>query len=112
MIRLVAVILLALGLIATTPVYAAGDSPVWEVVSHRPGAREQSLPTDQERLEVVVRDGAVYITVTQPVRIEVFSILGQLITHKKVEEGTVRLTLRHKGIYILKAGSVTKRINL
>jgi len=112
MIRFVAIILFAIGLFATTPVYAAGDSPEWEVVSQRPRGQEQALPTGQEGLEVVVRDGAVYITVTQPVRVEVFSILGQLITHKKIEEGTVRLTLRHKGIYILKAGSVTKRINL
>jgi len=112
MIRIVAVILLSFGLFAATPAFAAGDSPQWELVLQRPGSDDQSLPTEQEGLEVVVRDGAVYITVTKPVRVEVFSILGQLITHKKIEEGTVRLTLRHKGIYILKAGSMTKRINL
>lgn len=110
--KILAVILIALGLFAATPAYAAADSPQWEQVAQRPGGQEQSLPTEQEGLEVVVRDGAVYITVSQPVRVEVFSILGQLITHKKIEEGTVRLTLRHKGIYILKAGSLTKRINL
>lgn len=110
--RILAVILSVLGLLVTIPAYAASDSPLWEPVAQRPVGREQSLPTEQEGLEVVVRDGSVYITVSHPVTIEVFSILGQLITHKKIDEGTVRLTLRHKGIYILKAGSLTKRINL
>ncbi|MBO4943209.1 MAG: T9SS type A sorting domain-containing protein [Muribaculaceae bacterium] len=110
--RILAVILTALGLLAYTPAYATADNPQWEPVAQRPVSHEQSLPTEQEGLEVVVRDGAVYITVNKPVRVEVFSILGQLITQKNIEEGTVRLTLRHKGIYILKAGSLTRRINL
>lgn len=90
---------------------AATDTPQWEELPARQPV-ERELPAQQEAVEVTVRDGAVYITASQPVKVEVFSILGQLITTRRISEGTVRLTLRQRGVYILKAGSVTKRINL
>lgn len=93
---------------AATPVSAA-KAPVWELV------RLDDTVTDadeRETIETTTRDGVLYITVTHPVKVEIYSILGQLITSRQLKPGTVRLTLNQRGVYILKAGSVTRRINL
>ncbi len=108
---IIASLLVAISLSIPVAVYGGGDVPVWEEVSRRP-ASEKELAQQQDAVEVVVHDGAVYITTSHPVKIEVFSILGQLIASKRVPEGTVRLNLKQKGVYILKAGTITKRINL
>lgn len=109
--RVSILILLSVAFALSPTVNAANDTPQWEELSVRQTV-ECELPAQQDAVEVVVRDGAVYITASQPVKVEVFSILGQLITTRRIGEGTVRLTLRQRGVYILKAGSVTKRINL
>lgn len=62
--------------------------------------------------EVWVRDGYVYITAQRPVTVKIFSILGQLISQETVPAGTYRLHLASRGIYILKAGTLTRRITL
>ena len=52
------------------------------------------------------------ITVDRPTTVKVFSILGQLITQKQIAAGKVRLHMDTRGIFILKAGGATRRINL
>ena len=110
MTRLPALLVLALGLMIAEPI-TARNTVVWEPVPDRPVSSESRL-SQQEDVEVTVHNGSVYITVDHPVKVEVFSILGQLITQRQVEGGTIRLTLGQRGIFILKAGSTAKRINL
>lgn len=96
----------------TMPVFAQAPArgPVWEVVRlSDPASPGTEVP---EVSDVSVREGIVIITVERPVTVKVFSILGQLITQKQLQPGTHRLTLGTKGIYILKASDLTKRINL
>lgn len=85
-------------------------APVWEVVN----VHEASVqtPADGDGLEVSVHQGVVYISAERPVTVKVFSILGQLITQRQMQPGTVRLTLGTRGIYILKTEGTTRRINL
>ena len=97
-------------LMLMAPATHAADGPEWVVVER--GGSERELPAQQDAVEVVVKDGAVYITSATAVKVEVFTILGQLITTRRIPEGTVRLTLNQRGVYILKAGAITKRINL
>ena len=106
-----AILSIAVGLCVSFTAHAATDTPVWEELT-RKSSQEHELPTQQDVVEVIVKDGAVYITSAAPVKAEVFSILGQLITSKRIGEGTVRLNLKQRGVYILKAGQITKRINL
>ena len=91
---------------------AAAGNPVWEVVSAPDSDAPASVSENTARLDVTVRDRAVYITTDTPVKIEVFTILGQLVTSKSIAAGTVRLTLGHRGVYILKGAGITKRVNL
>lgn len=110
--RKAAYLLTALMMLAAPAAYTA-EGPEWVVVE-RSGGNDRELPAQQDavEVEVKVKDGAVYITSATTVKVEVFTILGQLITTRRVPEGTVRLTLNQRGVYILKAGAITKRINL
>lgn len=85
--------------------------PVWEVVEV---AEESTDGPDAaaESVEAEISDGKVYIRVQHPVEVRVYSILGQLVTKRKLAPGTTALTLGSRGIYILKTDTVTKRINL
>lgn len=67
---------------------------------------------DSEFLEITVKDGYVYVTTSKPVTVKIFSILGQLISQKNIPAGTSRTHISSRGIYILKVGSVTKRITI
>ncbi|MDE7387327.1 MAG: T9SS type A sorting domain-containing protein [Muribaculaceae bacterium] len=67
---------------------------------------------DTDVLDISVRDGYVYITTSKPVTVKIFSILGQLIAQKNLQPGTSRTRIASRGIYILKAGAVTRRITI
>ena len=67
---------------------------------------------DADVLDISVRDGYVYVTTSKPVTIKIFSILGQLIAQKQLQPGTSRTRITSRGIYILKAGTVTRRITV
>lgn len=61
---------------------------------------------------VAVRDNAIYVTVAAPTQVKLFTILGQPVSQATLQAGTTRLRVAAKGIYILKAGSVTRRITI
>lgn len=113
--RLLSIIYAAL--LATLPAASAtgrgsAPAPVWEVVVTTDSENNRDDIEQRESIDIVNRDGTLYITVEQPVKVEIYSILGQLITSRQLKPGTIRLTLRQRGVYILKAGSITRRINL
>lgn len=107
--KIQAIILLTLILMLSAPTVVADSRvPVWDVVELRdvaPGA-------DADSIDVETRDGHIYITTARPVEVRVYTILGQLITKRKISPGTVRLTLGTRGVYILKTETATRRINL
>ena len=99
--------------VAAAPAAATGNTPVpvWETVDlNTANVRDEINP--RENIDIINRDGVLYITVEQPVKVEIYSILGQLITSRQLKPGTVRLTMPQRGVYILKAGSITRRINI
>lgn len=101
-------ILIFLACIAFT--FSAWSAPAaWEEVE-RPAAVER-VDSDQP-FEITTRDHYVYVTVTKPVNVKVFTILGQLISSKTLPVGVHRLRIESRGIYIMKIGSVTRRITI
>lgn len=101
-------IIIALAIVLVAPVSMAQQQ--WEVMSS-----EQVVPERLESadvLDIVVRDGYVYVTTSKPVTVKIFSILGQLISQKEIKPGTSRTRMTSRGIYILKVGSVTRRITV
>lgn len=105
---LFAIILVLVAATAPVAVAAPHAAPRWEVVE------TGSAPDDDrtEAFDVAVRDGMVYIRVNEEIKVEIFSILGQLVTSRRLQPGVVRLTLPQKGVYILRAGGSTRRINV
>lgn len=89
----------------------AATVPMWEEVTAPVPAVAQTLDREAET-EVIVRDGYIYLWSENPVTVKIFSILGQLITQENVKPGLHRIHLASRGIYILRAGTTTRRITL
>jgi hypothetical protein len=90
-----------------SPLCVTAAVPSWEQVSTINGS-----DSDPERVDVTVRDGYIYITIQRQTQVKLFSILGQLISQKTLAGGTSRLKVPARGIYILKVGSVTRRVTV
>ena len=67
---------------------------------------------DQDSPSIWVEGRYIYIQTPKPVTVKIFSILGQLVSQENVPTGTHRLQLSSRGIYILKVGSITRRLTL
>ncbi len=107
--RILFIVIVILTLASAVPGMAADSrTPVWEVVE----LRDTPPGSESEQIEVSTRDHKIYITTPRTVEVSVYTILGQLITKKKISPGTVRLTIGTRGIYILKTETTTRRINL
>ncbi|MBD5251370.1 MAG: T9SS type A sorting domain-containing protein [Barnesiella sp.] len=105
--------LLAILLLATAMFAAQGAAPKWEEVNTPPVELTADTNADNESSgHTVVKNGYVYIYTSEPVTVKIFTILGQLISTEKVAPGTHRLKINTRGIYILKLGSMTRRITI
>lgn len=89
--------------------FGVAANPAWEEVPTSQAALER---VEAEGIEIHTRDGYVYITTVRPSTVKIFSILGQLISQENISAGTHRLHIESRGIYILKVGSVTRRITI
>ncbi|MDE6134550.1 MAG: T9SS type A sorting domain-containing protein [Muribaculaceae bacterium] len=92
--------------------HAASPQPQWEIIALVEADATSAGEASSPHIDISVRNGKIDINVDRHCQIEIFTILGQLVTKKKVSPGTVRLTLDARGVYILKAGTTTRRINL
>lgn len=103
--------LIVLCLTAIAPAVAANS---WEATDKTMPAAERAATErmDADIPEVWVKDGYIYISAQRPVTVKIFSILGQQISQESVPAGTYRLHLASRGIYILRAGTLTRRITL
>lgn len=99
-------------LLAFGGVAAEGAAPrqLWEEVSAERVEPQQSA--EENGVDLTVRDGVVYLTVTRQTVVEVFTILGQPVGRQTLRPGIYRLHLTTRGIYVLRAGGMTRRITL
>lgn len=111
--RIIARILSAAVLAAclSLPVTGRTAAPRWEPVVTETVADLDSA-SDPDRIEVEIRDGYIYVATSRPVSVKVLSILGQLISQQNIPAGTSRLRISARGIYILKIGTITKRVTI
>jgi len=106
--RLLAILIVALAGMATA---IAAGVPTWEEVTAPMPAVVQSMEMEGET-EIVVRDGYIYLWCEKPVTVKLFSILGQQISQETVKPGLHRMRIASRGIYILRAGTTTRRITI
>ena len=103
-VRLIGLILVLIGTISHTPCAVALTTP-----------KEISQFTDiedTERFDVTVKAGYIYITTSRQVTIQLYSILGQLVTQQAIPVGTTRIKAPSRGVFILKAGTITRRVTV
>lgn len=100
-----AIVALVFVTVTTTAVFGAGVTP-------RETAAIATDADEVERLDVTVKNGYIYITTSRAVDVRLYSILGQLVTRQQVQPGTTRIKAPSRGVYILKAGSLTRRVNV
>lgn len=79
----------------------------WETVETVVAA--EPSPDD---FEVNVRDNYIYVYVSRPTTVRLLTILGQPVSQANLPAGTSRFRVRARGIYILKAGSSTRRVTV
>lgn len=91
---------------------AQAAAPKWEEVNNPPQEVTAELTDTESTGHATVKDGYVYIYSPEPVTVKIFTILGQLISSEKIPSGTHRLKINSRGIYILKLGSITRRITI
>lgn len=89
----------------------AANTPEWEEVTAPMPSVTRDMGQETET-EIVVRDGYIYLWSEKPVTVKLFSILGQLISQETVKPGLHRIRLASRGIYILRAGTTTRRITI
>lgn len=105
--RLIITMIAALAIAVSA--YASQRS--WEEIDRYPDT-EITVNGDTEDVRVTTADGYVYVSVRQATNVKVFTILGQLIVQEQLKPGNYRFRLGSRGIYILKAGSLTRRVTL
>lgn len=98
------VMTLILAIAASTPVEAA---QIWEPMATAPAQTD-----DAPAIELSVRGGEIVMTLQRKLTVEVFTILGQPVSRETLQPGAYRLKLRTRGIFILRAGGLTRRITI
>lgn len=104
LLTILAVIVLSLTALGTPPSWESVDAPIRVVTAEQ--------KTDDASIGVAVEDGYIYVAVSRPVAVKVFTILGQLISQDTLQAGTHRLRITARGVYILKVGSSTRRVTI
>lgn len=94
-------------LIMATNIPAFAASPNWELTT-----TISVDASDGERFDVRTRDGYIIVTTDHQVTVKIFSILGQLISQQTLQPGVWRLKVKARGIYILKADTITRRVTV
>ena len=96
---------------AATAISAAAAAPVWEHMQAPPAQLVEMVQADSAT-EITVADGYIYLYISRPTQVKIVSLLGQPIVVETLQPGYHRLRLNTRGIYILRAGSTTRRITL
>ncbi|MCM1519986.1 MAG: T9SS type A sorting domain-containing protein [Lachnoclostridium sp.] len=103
--------LLTIFMLAVTLFVTDAAAPKWEEVN-APSAEVTFEINDSEQTHITVKDNYIYISSSHPASIKIFTILGQLISQETVPAGTHRFKMNARGIYILKVGSITRRVTI
>lgn len=93
-------------------VLSAAASRTWEEVDRMPASAVEMRVDGAEEPYTMVSDGYVYVAVHQRTTVKVFTILGQLVVQDDLRPGIYRFKLNSRGIYLLKVGSVTRRVTI
>ena len=92
---------------ATAVCMAATGGVQWEMTGSA-----DATDGDDSRVTVTTRGGCIYVTVREPSQVRIYTILGQEVARRTLQPGTWRLRMPSRGIFLLKADGVTRRITV
>lgn len=85
------------------------SAPKWEQTESAPS---DAVRQSDQSPNVTVHDMYIYVELEQPAPVKLFTILGQPVTQMQLPAGTSRFRVAARGIYILKIGSITRRVTI
>ncbi len=100
---------LLIAIIISASILTARSDTAWETLNT--SVRNEQI-VENDDINISSHDGYVYLSTPHSTNVKIFSILGQLISQKDIQAGSYRIRLASKGIYILRAGSITRRITI
>lgn len=83
--------------------------PGWEDVSRMPAGIEH---IESEDAWFAASHGYIYVKSSRAVPVRVLTILGQTVEQVTLPPGSHRFRPRAKGIYLIKIGTVTRRVTV
>lgn len=106
-------------IVMATALLMASASPVFadQRWGHRDGSDSdttsaESIGATPVRTEVWSRDGYIYVSVSRPTTVRVFTILGQTVSSGRLQPGVSWLKVPARGIYIVRIDNVTRRVTV
>ncbi len=90
----------------------AGAQLQWQAARQKVVGKSLTDPAVTNGVEIFGKDGVITIRTTRRLQVRVFTILGQLVSSATLTPGTSQLRLQARGIYIVKAGSITQKVAL
>ena len=94
--------------VSTAGAYAASKG--WEPVKTE--HHDARSVAKEAEIEIKAAPSVIIVTATQPVRIEIFTILGRLVSAETLQPGSSQFTVGAHGVYIVKAGELTCKVAL
>lgn len=64
----------------------------------------------EPEIEIFTSPSLVIVNTSKPVKIQIFSILGRLVSSETLPAGSSQLTISAHGVYIVKVGELTCKI--
>lgn len=64
----------------------------------------------EPEIEILTTKSLVVVTTSKPVKIQVFTILGRIVSSETIPAGTSQLSISAHGVYIVKVGELTCKI--
>lgn len=91
---------------------AAGVFPAaargWETV--RSVREDAKMIVREPEVEIHAAPGVIQVSVTRPVQIKIFTILGRLVSSETLPQGMMQFKVPAHGVYIVKAGDLTCKV--
>lgn len=64
----------------------------------------------EPEIEILTAQSTVIVNTSRPVKIQIFTILGRLVSSETLPSGVSQLTINAHGVYIVKVGELTCKI--
>lgn len=81
----------------------------WETAPRHEVRDAKSVIKDNE-LEIMTLPSCIVVSTGHKIHIQVFTILGRLVSAETLQPGVSKLTVGAHGIYIIKAGELTCKV--